>query len=363
MKLNFLFLFLMIIISFSAYSKAGAGSSGGGDANSKRARILKSYFTVNKDNLTTNLTKIANSLNNLESQGHVMSQIQTLVKNGLTQDFLKAKYELHPACFDDRGIERSASTTRLDLSFAGQSERNESPAICINIRKLAEENASYEDVLGLLFHEHARHFGLEDIDETGAIYPIAEFVANNFEAFRLLTGSEKSVASAALIEKRSIRIPSLKNDYEQEILNFISPKNSLDVAVHFNEMNGDCSDLTIKSGALLTEQNTSRELPELAIKNSESEKISIHLKNFSDDNFSYLYNKNVLVLSLEDKSFIGNTPLSLFKRTLKCSVKFNLIIDGESTKEFEVNFNRPGNTTSNQIRIYFDKLNGLKDID
>lgn len=154
------------------------GTRGGGDAESARIREIVRIFDGKHEDLTEMLVRIAGNVAKTAPMGEVSAQIDLLVQKGLIQDFKNATYDLEQKCVDETGTEKSASTTKVDLS---ENPNQPSPSICINVRKLAEEAASYQDIVGLLFHEHSRHFGMEDSSNLD-LHPIADFVTEKYDA-------------------------------------------------------------------------------------------------------------------------------------------------------------------------------------
>lgn len=220
-----------MIISSAAYS--GNEGSGGGDANTRMIRELRNLFRENGAYFRNDLTTIFTNVTKFRPVGGASTTIHDLMSRGVLRDIKRANYRLQTECRDENGVVRSASTLRTDLTNLPDAE---SPEICINARKLAEERAGRQEILGLLAHEHSRHFGMEDTDDLG-FHPLADFVA---------------ARSADLLKPKLTEAPSLDGVVlvsvsENEILAYGTRLNSK-VTVVFERLRGSCGDLTAVSG-------------------------------------------------------------------------------------------------------------------
>ena len=151
----------------------GTGTEGGGDSLSTRIRKIRKFFN---EGVRDRLLNIATIFKTFEAQGEMSLQLKLLVEKGLLEDIEKVEYKLEPECYDDKGILRSASTKRIDL---GSKPNQTRPPICVNYNKLAIENANWSEILGLMFHEHARHFNVEDTID--GYHPIADYITKIHE--------------------------------------------------------------------------------------------------------------------------------------------------------------------------------------
>jgi len=191
-------IFATLAYTLGAY--AGAGSSGGGDASGDRIPTIESWFDGGSSDISRDLVNIATFINAFSSTGQISTEVKDLISKGLIDDIKLGQYDLKSICLDENGVERSASTPKVDLYTNPNQPR---PHICINERKLAAENASRDEVVALMFHEHARHFGLDDTVNDD-FYPIAAMIlkglstgldvaasefTRNIHSYNLLNGS------------------------------------------------------------------------------------------------------------------------------------------------------------------------------
>lgn len=93
----------------------------------------------------------------------IATQLQEMVRVGLIQDIENTIYRLSDGCYSD-GVLKSATTRKVNLATQ---PKIESPEICINVTQLATLGTREGEVIGLLMHEHSRHFGFEDTNELG----------------------------------------------------------------------------------------------------------------------------------------------------------------------------------------------------
>jgi hypothetical protein len=116
------------------------------------------------------------------------AMLLSLLEQGLIEDVQNSQYELKQRCTDENGSEKAMSTTI--------GTRN--ATVCISPARLLSQMvqiaelknptngiSGYEfsdfipTVIGLLAHEHVRHFSIEDTDATGS-HPIGTFVASTY---------------------------------------------------------------------------------------------------------------------------------------------------------------------------------------
>ena len=169
-------------ITFAAGAGGGVGT-GGGDSASDRLRVIRRLFEhrplplSNEKHINVELENILITMDRFSTQGKLHAQIKDILKKGLIEDIEKSEINLSSDCRDEFNIERSASTLKVNISNQANVGH---PDICVNTRKLAAENASFAEILGLLLHEHARHFGLEDTTD-GDFHPLADFIAEKYD--------------------------------------------------------------------------------------------------------------------------------------------------------------------------------------
>lgn len=172
------FFIFAALLSVSSFAHAEGQEKGGGDSTSKRMRILKNLIGENGDNIRPKVAAVYANVAKFPAQGKISAQMKELVSVGILEDIAitGAPYEFNTKC-DENGVERSASTTKVNLVENPNQPR---PVICINLRKLAIENATEPEVVGVLAHEHVRHYGVEDADKFG-YNPIGDFVAEKYD--------------------------------------------------------------------------------------------------------------------------------------------------------------------------------------
>lgn len=161
--------------------KGGADPSGG-DAAGLRGEALVELIGLGKDIYEGTNVRIKRKVKNVLAMnyvhpipGEVGTLLQTLIDQGLLQDVDEAKYVLSDYCHEN-GIEKSSHTLLIDR----RKDKNlPAPDICINIRKLAAEDAKENEIVGLLIHEHIRHLGQEDTNRL-KIHPSLVAIAKNY---------------------------------------------------------------------------------------------------------------------------------------------------------------------------------------
>lgn len=192
--------------------KEGTQGSGGGDSLSKRINHIRYLLGDNGELVRPMLRQIGINLMKFASDFNDSTSVQSLIKRGLLNGIQDAPYELKASCVDQDGIERSASTLNVDRSLNPDIS---APSICINIRKLAFENANLNEILGLLYHEHARHYGVwDDLDQFGS-HPIANYIttrANGLLSKELTNAVALGNGTAVFYE------PSTYIDYPERML-------------------------------------------------------------------------------------------------------------------------------------------------
>ena len=192
---------LLIVLALTCTSGAWAGNGepssnggrGGGDSLSKKIRLLWEQIGADGKNIRPVLLEWLKNFRKIESQGKTPALLRSLLQRGLEQDI-----QLGGAPYVILGFEESqdmvdpsspaqcwvgpsaepASTLTMNIDLEGGPR----PAICIDLRRLAEDGTQTESLVGLLMHEHARHFGQDDTVNT-VYHPIADFVESNFKVY------------------------------------------------------------------------------------------------------------------------------------------------------------------------------------
>jgi hypothetical protein len=230
----------------SQLEQEGGGGTGGGDANSKRIRAIKAFFAQDAVKIRQDLAHIAANVAKFSpAPGEISAQIVDLFQKGITEDFANAKYTLQAYCADEKGIERSASTLKVDLSKNPNQPR---PDICVNMRRMSIENPDYPSIVGLLFHEHARHYGIEDVDSLD-LNPIADFVTEHFSEL-----TDKTLNAGESLDGMVVRSLYSWSPLEEVVVE--STKESFDGSVVVDEATGNCGGLS--AGVLWTPSESSR---------------------------------------------------------------------------------------------------------
>lgn len=98
----------------------------------------------------------------------LLNQLNKMLQAGLIRNIESTIYRPSSHCEVD-GVVKSASTGKINLY---QNPNLTLPEICLNIPKLTYESPTEGELLGLLLHEHSRHYGYEDTDEIG-VHPFA----------------------------------------------------------------------------------------------------------------------------------------------------------------------------------------------
>jgi hypothetical protein len=208
----------------------GADGSGGGDALSPRIREVRSWLKDDSKAIKAELLRIGQVIQFFDAQGKSTALIKDLISKGLLEDIQAASYEFKSKCMDEDGAEHAASTLKTDLSL---NPNQPHPAICINIKKLALEHATREEVIGLLFHEHSRHFGQEDTDEAG-FHPIADFITERCAHEKRSKVFNYDISKAKMLLKGVAVL-----DSDSTLTIFDAANNGLSVA--FRELTPKCS--------------------------------------------------------------------------------------------------------------------------
>lgn len=161
---------------------------GGGDARVIRSKILDSKMPilirevtgVFKDpNPNSNATTSVRGLLSWISRGRLklgdidaQKKLDDMLDKGFGKDLSQTKFVLSKKCLDKEGIEKSAST-EMNVPRAD---------ICVNPERIAREFGPYiqdSDLMGLMMHEFAHHYGYSDIDHSFAASIASAYQADN----------------------------------------------------------------------------------------------------------------------------------------------------------------------------------------
>ena len=314
---------MCILLSLLSLNTFAGQDRGGGDVNSSEIRGIKNMFSNSGEAMRLELIKVFENVKKFTSQGKTSSQISDLIARGILEDFKHAPYVLRTACFDENGIERSASTSKVDLSNQSTPVR---PEICINVRKLALEKANRANIIGLLAHEHSRHFGEEDTDELG-LHPLAEFVTVKHE---YLTDSVLSSGQPLG------GIVMSKNLKSKRVILFRDVNYSGGIKLVIDDLGNNCRGFR----AILGER--------IRMKLSVGSHLEINNKEFEyEDKFGFTLVKFYLDPNLLESSPIG--AVGAVNRNCKFSYHFEL--NGQSSDSISAS------VVSNRWRSSFDEPN------
>jgi hypothetical protein len=234
-KIHFIFAALLMVSPLCAFAE-GSSARGGGNTGSSRIREISEWIdgTSSKGDIKSTLIQIAQNAVKAGSLGtdhwSQLTQLQTLVSKGLIEDIQKAEYQKSKKCVDESGVEKSASTLKVNL-IANPDQPH--PAVCINMPKLAADNTSYEELVGLLFHEHARHFGIEDTDDDG-YQPFSDFITTRYgDLNKRFLDSAKAISPGVAATDRT-------KEGVIEVFLFKAEDAFKKAAVIFNPKSGSC---------------------------------------------------------------------------------------------------------------------------
>ena len=157
----------------TARSSGGVIGTGGGNIGSSQMMNFIKYQLGGKPEKSRNFLikktlidaiKTVVSVPPQDPIGNALAQdIRKMVQDGLLENIEATVYRPSAKC-ELKGIEKSATTEKINLF---QNPKVALPEICLNIPKLISESASKAELVGLLLHEHSRHYGHEDTDELG----------------------------------------------------------------------------------------------------------------------------------------------------------------------------------------------------
>jgi hypothetical protein len=229
-----------VTLTSPAFAERGGASTGGGNSNTGRLRDIEDIFGEDGVTMRNYLKNFAYVISQYQGQGKTSTLLQDLISKGLLEDIEKSQYVFSKKCTeDDDNEEKDASTHR--------GERNAS--ICINVPKLALENASKNEIIGLMMHEHVRHFGIEDTTEAG-VHPVAVFVTDRID-YLDINGWSNSAASRNYVVKDAevMTMALLKNDI---IINSgLASVNHLNLVI--SNIQGSCPDAPLRKNYISRE--------------------------------------------------------------------------------------------------------------
>lgn len=175
MKIKSVILFIMTLALFStnSYSSSSTGGStgigGGGDAKAirslilekKRAGLQKYVVETFSDEVGGGITDMRQLLSlyisglMIKTDPNVRIILDDMIAKGFKDDLMKTKFVMSKKCVDRFNIERTA-VTNMNIPRSD---------ICINPVRVVEEFGPYmrkSDLLALVMHEFAHHYGHED---------------------------------------------------------------------------------------------------------------------------------------------------------------------------------------------------------
>jgi hypothetical protein len=194
---------LLTSVSNLAFATSGGVvGTGGGDIYSAKIKSVQDDLSpsqylsmdlrlkylapeINKVEKTIEISKVGKHLlhfiwfvSKYDVNTPLTNQIKYLNNSGIFKDIIAAKYVIRPTCIDSDGIERAATTQKVNLNL--EKPDFETPEICLNVRMLYQISNTAE-LAALILHEHARHYGLEDTILDTGIHPLSEFYVNNID--------------------------------------------------------------------------------------------------------------------------------------------------------------------------------------
>lgn len=208
-----------------SFAEKGGGSTGGGNSTTDRYRDVEQFFGRNSETVKNYLKDFSDQISKYQSEGESSALLQDVVAQGLMEDIDQSKYIFSKKCTED-GDEKDASTLR--------GVRN--APICINIPKLVRDNASKAEIIGLMMHEHVRHFGIEDTTDAD-IHPTAVFVTDRIDYLHV-SGSSFTPSTKFLLKDAKVTIADFDFLFAKRIiLESVNPK---DAHLIIEEIQGHC---------------------------------------------------------------------------------------------------------------------------
>lgn len=159
----------MLLFTELTHAIASGGTRGGGDATTARKIELSKEFIFLKSDLKSFLNHL--NLSSLKDVA-VKKIIEDISARGLNDDINESVYQLSDQCVDEENQTHAASTE------IGKRNAN----ICLDLNKLSAQNIVKGELIGLLLHEHAHHFGYKDTEE---MHRLISVIANQYSEIRL----------------------------------------------------------------------------------------------------------------------------------------------------------------------------------
>ena len=157
-------IFLIMILAASVHAQADRAGNGGDPILMRQERIQTMVNTLKG--------KLIKYLGNFESSDisneEVRQIFNDILERGLIEDIKLSHYEYSNDCRDNDNNIRGATAHLHDIHGP----------ICFNISYLAENNITENELIGLAMHEHAHHFGYEDLDHS-----FGNYFMNDYERY------------------------------------------------------------------------------------------------------------------------------------------------------------------------------------
>lgn len=171
MKILLLTFSMLMSVQVGLAKDLGGSDRGGGDAKvirslimqTKREKLIKAVVNAFSDQPNNLGTSVRGSLSWLATGRQKFSDekaeiiLKDMIAKGFGRDLAKTKFVMSERCVDRFNIERTAVAT-MNVPASD---------ICINPARLVDEFGPYiqdSDIMGLMIHEFAHHYGYEDTD-------------------------------------------------------------------------------------------------------------------------------------------------------------------------------------------------------
>lgn len=159
---------------------------GGGDArrirsailSSHRAKLIASVITAYRDD--EGVTNVRNFLSwfnrgTMHLQDEAQQKIlEDMIARGFGKNLMKTKFVMAESCFDSKGDSKTAVA-----------EMNKPASdVCVSPSRIVDDFGPYiqdSDIMGLMMHELAHHYGYEDADHSFAAAIADEYQRDNEE--------------------------------------------------------------------------------------------------------------------------------------------------------------------------------------
>ncbi len=184
-------LIALLILATPTKSMARGGTSGvgsGGDAQAirslvlknKREHLIKSVAKSFADSPKLVPTNVRDLLGGIAQGRQPLSNpkaqaiLNDMIQKGFARDLEKTKFVLSDACLDHLGTERTAVAK---MNAPGTD-------ICVNPARIVDGFGPYiqdSDLIGIMMHEFAHHYGYEDSDHSFAANFAMDYQLDNEE--------------------------------------------------------------------------------------------------------------------------------------------------------------------------------------